>query len=98
MHPHAVYMIGHSRHPWPRFMELLALHQVEVLVDVLYAHTPELGGRNPLPLIELGQHLERILNLPMWGPSRMCLMCSEGDYHECHRHYLLAPLVLKLGR
>jgi uncharacterized protein (DUF488 family) len=32
--PQAIFTIGHSTHPLERFLDLLAAHQVEVLVDI----------------------------------------------------------------
>lgn len=58
-----------------------------------YLHVPELGGKNPRPIPELRAIVGR--GLPLRDGT--CLMCSEKDYRECHRHYLLAPLFIELG-
>jgi uncharacterized protein (DUF488 family) len=65
----------------------LAEHGVE------YRHMPELGGRNPLPDRDLAFELKRLLP----SPKRTCFLCSEGDFHVCHRHSLIAPIVRPLG-
>ena len=112
-----VYMIGHSKHPWPKFVELLALHKIKRVIDVrtnpqsrfcpqfnkkamqanlglvLYDHINELGGKNPLPVDLLRMHVAKLLPPPL----RICMMCSEGNFLDCHRHYLLSPLVIELG-
>lgn len=61
-------------------------------LGISYHHRPALGGRHPLPETKLREH---IAQLPL--DAGVCLMCSEGDYTACHRHYLLAPLLLELG-
>lgn len=58
-----------------------------------YQHLPALGGKDPRPIPELRAAIAQLLPLP----EGTCLMCSEADYHECHRHYLLAPLLLAEG-
>jgi uncharacterized protein (DUF488 family) len=29
--------------------------------------------------------------------ERLAIMCSEGDYHKCHRHKLITPTLLERG-
>lgn len=60
---------------------------------IRYEHWPKLGGKNPLTRPELDRETERA----MAGRSNVAIMCSEGDFHQCHRHYLLTPLLLELG-
>jgi uncharacterized protein (DUF488 family) len=113
-----VYMVGHSNQPFARFVELLKLHQVEILIDVRtnarsrwpqfngkalaaalaghgigYEHRPRLGGKNVAPTEELREEIGAVVAIP----GRICLMCSEGDYRNCHRHHLLAPIVREMG-
>lgn len=58
-----------------------------------YHHAPVLGGKNPYPLDEQRRHI--VEELPLITGA--CLMCSEGNYRTCHRHYTLTPLFLALG-
>lgn len=60
-----------------------------------YEWRPRLGGRNPLTHDPLRLELEALAAKDNLG--RMVLMCSEGDYLECHRHYLLAPVLIEMG-
>jgi uncharacterized protein (DUF488 family) len=67
------------------------------LAPIVYEHWPSLGGRDTAAR-EPQTELKRLLQSADQDSSpRMCLMCSEGDYRECHRHYLLAPLAIELG-
>ena len=58
-----------------------------------YEHRPQLGGRFAIAEEKLRANLA---TLPA-ASERICLMCSEGDFHKCHRHYLLAPLLISAG-
>lgn len=60
---------------------------------IQYHHEPTLGGKEDFPPEHRADALDRVLAMP----SRMVLMCSEGDYHACHRSYWIAPLVVKAG-
>ena len=111
-------MVGHSNQPFARFVELLKLHQVEMLIDVRtnarsrwpqfngkaladalaghrigYEHRPRLGGKSVASTEELREEIGVVVEIP----GRICLMCSEGNYLECHRHHLLAPIVRGMG-
>lgn len=63
--------------------------------SVFYTHAPQLGGLgNPTHatadlLIRLVKNVERN---PSW---KVCLMCSEGDPADCHRHYWLGQLLVR---
>ncbi len=73
-------------------------HMQENLGAIAYRHARELGGKDPQPIPEIRRSLESLLYPVNQDPAdRMCLVCSEGDYRECHRHYLLTPLVRELG-
>jgi uncharacterized protein (DUF488 family) len=67
----------------------------KALPPVHYLHLPDLGGKNPLSITVQRIALSRVLEDQ--SESVLCLMCSEGDFHECHRHYILAPLAIELG-
>ncbi len=45
------------------------------------------------PVYQAG--IERLLGLG--ATERVCIMCSEGDHRECHRHQLIAQTLLKRG-
>jgi uncharacterized protein (DUF488 family) len=61
--------------------------------SIRYYHSPKLGGKSQV------DEAERLAALKKWFPAygRLCMMCSEGDYHKCHRHYLLAPILNRMG-
>jgi hypothetical protein len=64
----------------------------------IYSHWPLLGGKNPQPAEVLRREMKRLLT--SYGASRdarLALMCTEGDFRECHRHYLLAPIAREMG-
>jgi len=69
------------------------LSQVLQSRDITYTWMPRLGGLNPLPRPALETELQRILP----PPPGLCLMCAEGDFRQCHRHQLLAPIIRELG-
>jgi uncharacterized protein (DUF488 family) len=80
---------------WPQFCKGPLQR---TLPPIVYEHWPTLGGLKPLPTERLRQEMTRLLTT--YGALhdfRYCLMCSEGDFRECHRHYLLAPLAIELG-
>jgi hypothetical protein len=60
---------------------------------IVYEGAPVLGGLDPAPRATL------VAELPKAAASelRTALMCSEGKYTDCHRHYLLVPVLLELG-
>lgn len=134
-----VYTIGHGRHELQDFLQLLALHGVEAVVDVrsqphsrwapqfnresiasaltaaglTYHYLGDsLGGRptdaalypNGAAGRDAGERpdYDRIAASPEYAAgietllalareTRLAIMCSEGDYRQCHRHLLLAP-------
>jgi uncharacterized protein (DUF488 family) len=55
-----------------------------------------LGGKHPLGPAQLKPEVEAALS-GFSSEHRACLMCSEGNHLDCHRHYLLAPVILELG-
>lgn len=58
-----------------------------------YRWFSNLGGRSPKPCFQISKTLESILR----DQRVLCLMCSEGDHTQCHRHYLLTPIARRLG-
>jgi len=61
--------------------------------DIDYLHMGKLGGKDPLPPAGVRDFLRYVL-----PPTTLtAMMCSEGDFHGCHRHYLLAPVVVLMG-
>jgi uncharacterized protein (DUF488 family) len=61
-----------------------------------YLHLPELGGHQMFE----ARHVRRALQQLLDGAKeddRLCLMCSEGDFRQCHRHSSLTPVVIELG-
>ncbi len=82
------------RSRWMPHFNAEALARQLAEIGVAYRHLPALGGKDPLPIPELRKTIAAEL-LPL--AAGVCLMCSEGNHVECHRHYLLAPLFLELG-
>ncbi len=39
--------------------------------------------------------IDQLLDLA--GTEQVAVMCSEGDYHQCHRHLLVAQTLLERG-
>ncbi len=62
-------------------------------IGIEYRHAPALGGKDPRPADELSEHIATLLPLEV-GTA---MMCSEGDFRKCHRHQLLAPVLIELG-
>jgi uncharacterized protein (DUF488 family) len=54
---------------------------------------PRLGGKVPAPTEVLREEIAAVIAID----QRVCLMCSEGNHLDCHRHTLLAPVVEELG-
>ena len=65
------------------------------LPPIHYEHAPGLGGKNPLAYPEQRRLLEELL--PKSHHANICLMCSEGDFKECHRHYTITRLIHEIG-
>ena len=79
-----------SRFPWFVYSNLRESCEKQ---EIKYYSVKRLGGKNPLPVTKLRELLDYFL--PPTNPS--CMMCSEGKHVECHRHYLLTPIILKMG-
>lgn len=54
---------------------------------------PDYARMAASPAFQAG--LDRLLTLAEEGAT--AIMCSEGDYHQCHRALLIAPELLKRG-
>ena len=80
------------RSRFPRFNKS-ALAAALCTNGISYSHAPRLGGRDPIPNVDL----VRELGVYLPPSARTCLMCSEGDPHKCHRHTIIAPLLKQLG-
>jgi uncharacterized protein (DUF488 family) len=78
---------------WNPQFNAKALGESLGLQRVAYLHEPSLGGKNPQPAEIIRRTIETLLPFQ----SATCMMCSEGDFHECHRHYLLSPVMIELG-
>jgi len=86
-----------SRFPW--FVGQKLARYVSA-VGIRYEHWPQLGGKPPAPKEQLRaslEGLERAYGLAFERATNLALMCSEGKHLECHRHYLLAPVLLEMG-
>lgn len=64
-------------------------------VGIEYVHDARLGGRDPLPEERLAEILPEYLE--MAARARCVMMCAEGKFRECHRHYSLVSPIRKLG-
>jgi hypothetical protein len=67
------------------------LHRIQPRIR--YEHRRKLGGRFPVPKESI---LESLVSLPALT-ERVCVVCNEGDFHGCHRHPLLTPLLIGMG-
>ncbi|WP_180540759.1 DUF488 domain-containing protein [Nevskia soli] len=89
-------LIDVRNYPQSRFCPHFNARRMAEALDELgieYQHRGELGGKHPLPYERLRSEIQGMLPLR----NVTCLMCSEGKYVECHRHYFLAPLFLEVG-
>jgi uncharacterized protein (DUF488 family) len=59
-----------------------------------YRHHGELGGFKQFEAPAVRRSLQDLLQ-SVRG-KRLCLMCSEGDFRNCHRHTQLTPLLIAL--
>jgi len=82
----------YARSRWPQFSGN-ALAAGLAGHGIGYEHRPRLGGKNVAPAEELREEMAAVMEIP----GRICLMCSEGSYLDCHRHHLLAPIVREMG-
>lgn len=60
-----------------------------------YEHWPVLGGHRRFSKWAVERAVEQLLNQA--GSQRLCLMCSESRFEECHRHSLLTPIIVRRG-
>ena len=81
-----------ARSRFPRFNKA-PLSSSLSQIGIEYRHAPRLGGRDPLPTVDLRHEVESLLP----RKERTCLLCSEGDPQNCHRHTLIAPILLDMG-
>ena len=79
-----------SRYPW---FEKARLRNGLRASEIEYWHCAKLGGKPALPLPKVRDLLDYFLP----PKQRMCFMCSEGDYLQCHRHYHLARVIVPMG-
>jgi hypothetical protein len=77
---------------WPQYQKD-AIRDYLRSAGMSYYHVPRLGGRPMSTQAELDAYL------PNWLPFRepTVLMCAEGKYLECHRHYNLTPALRRAG-
>ena len=54
---------------------------------------PDYGRMAQTPAYQTG--IERLLDLA--ETERVSIMCSEGDYRNCHRHHLITQTLLERG-
>lgn len=78
---------------WRPWFNRTNLDQTLQSAGVGYCWLPALGGLTPAPRPTVVLTLTTLLS----DQRTICLMCSEGDFQKCHRHYLLAPLIANLG-
>jgi uncharacterized protein (DUF488 family) len=83
----------HPRSQWTPWFNGPRLEQALEQAGIGYVWRPELGGLEPRPPAIILETLTGLFR----DPRTMALMCSEGDFRKCHRHYLLAPLIASLG-
>ena len=60
--------------------------------SVGYSHNGMLGGREGLELPILAAEIKAMLDA-IEPEDRLALMCSEGDPLQCHRSYLIGPVL-----
>jgi uncharacterized protein (DUF488 family) len=90
------HLVDVRTHPRSRFCPQFNRDKLDQALQregIGYRWLPALGGLEPLPPATILETLAGLLN----DPRTICLMCSEGEFQKCHRHYLLAPLVASLG-
>lgn len=79
---------------WPQF-QAKALRDALVKAKFGYVHEPVWGGKPPSDDETLVRTIEA--RRQWFADNRAAIMCSEGSHLECHRHYLLAPVFIRLG-
>ena len=84
--------------PYSRFSSQFnknALHSELAKRDIQYLWRGQnLGGRG----VNVGwdEAIEELIGLAKLG-TRVCVMCSEGDYKKCHRYTTITPALEKHG-
>lgn len=104
-----IYTIGHGRHPFPYFLELLQKYEIEFVVDVrAFARSrwPQFNGEVLRSLLnEGGIGYEHLPETGGKNKPRTVMMCSESrplsDHKvpraNCHRVGMLSPLLRAKG-
>ena len=93
---HRILLVADVRSaPWSRFQQFCqpTLRASLREAGIRYEYRPKLGGRHPRHPDELRVEIENLLTAP---ERPVCLMCSEGDPFECHRHNLLTQVILDM--
>lgn len=54
-----------------------------------------LGGRGVN--VDYEDTVDEVAIVAEHGGERVCLLCSEGDYRQCHRHTMLEPSFVERG-
>ena len=81
----------HATSRWPQYNG----DALQSALGAIYRHWPALGGHYAFSEAAVERTLKDLLNQS--GAERVALMCSEGDFRRCHRHTMLAPILLRLG-
>src|SRR5260370_42391270 len=93
------YLVDVRNRPQSRFSpQFNAGHMMHALsqAGIQYAHVSLFGGKAPQPKSILKPALADFLGREGRTPQ-IAMVCSEGKFIECHRHYLLAPVIIELG-
>jgi len=61
--------------------------------DLSTGGSPDYGRMEESPVYQSG--IDRLVDLSR--TERVAVMCSEGDYRQCHRHHLITQTLLKRG-
>jgi uncharacterized protein (DUF488 family) len=91
---HAIYTIGHSNHPFARFLEILKSHQIAILADVRSLPRSRYNAQFNKSALEesLPRHLIAYHHLPGLGGFRQAPKTSKPPMHEDpfagYRHYM----------
>jgi uncharacterized protein (DUF488 family) len=81
--------------PYSRLPHFCSGFLRRTLPEGMYEHWPALGGLKRFDERAVRRGVRQLLHGA--NGSRLCLMCSEGDYRACHRHTLLTPIVRSLA-
>jgi len=99
MPPHLViHTIGHSNHALEAFLDLLQRYGITHVPDdpALYDPGDERPNYDRMERTTAYQAgIERLAELA--ARDRVVVMCSESDYHQCHRHLLITQTLLSRG-